>query len=958
MMQMERITTWRDPYCEVMCVLRIILTGFIVLLLMQTMPIPGAQEWRDAPLRSHNASWIKWDPVREITWMGASKNAVIKENSGYYDIVWQDNRDGNWEIYYTKITPYGFKMVNDSRITNYPGEDVNPSMVVSGNDIFIVWQRKINAHWAIYFSMFTYSNENISITIPPKAIRSSNSNATNPRIAMDEQGFIHVVWQEYIGGNWDVMYDKIDENGVPVFSPIDISRDRTNSTSPVVVTTPENNVDVLWLDDNRTPGYSILYRGLDCCGYFRTPLRRISVVSPNTTISASYNHGINLAFSCSRENESYEIVFSLLNDTGITVIDDINLTALDGINSDSPMIHSIRNRNFLVWRDAPGRIKFSIYDSKGRDTAEYTVSSNGSFDPQIAMNNHEVVVIWEKREKNETHVFMRHGVFPNMWVKSMKITQEDNRGKTRINATISSDREGFNFSYSLLVDNLTVYNGNIFALKFQSISFELTLSGGVHRISIILDPEDRIFESNESDNTISSLIYVKTYSFQILVGKEYYISPGNRTNMSIRIINTGNWEDNYTIMFHNTSPAIRITPSERDVSLNASGEIQMNFTLSVEENAKIGNYTIYLIVNTSSNLSKEENLTVHLVPRIYFSLQYQSTYYVYPDTDLNIQLRIMNEGNCNDTYRLYLLHRGSWFVELGNESINVSAGEERNENIKVHVPSDAPAFSKEYIVIGVKSEKSFIAENATMMILVAPAHRADALVIRSNFTGTDYYFQIMVTNEGNLGDFYNFNISGELGEYSILNLYSSFVPRFENVTLNLSVYIPSYFPAGSYNINFNVLAGNETICTLPLSLTVPAMYSYSANATVKDGTILLTIKNEGNVADSIGIYPHMNRNITWILWYMGRNYTNSTYVVLQPNQTATVKILPAKKLSDGEYPVILHLKSASGMEKDVKVTLKLGSRGGLLGVIMDNLLYIVIAIVAVVAIILYLYFRE
>ncbi len=903
---------------------------------------------------------IEWDSAKEVTWLGNSTNATIYRNNESYDIVWQDARNGNWEIYYTKVTYFGFKLVNDSRITNFAGDDIKPSIVSRGEHIFVVWQRNVGAHWDIYFAKLLYSNKNISIEVPPKLLR-HGGNATAPKIAIDSQGFLHVVWQEYINGQWDVMYYKIDEEGNPVFSPIDISNDHTNSTEPVIVTAPNNQVNVLWLDDNITPGYSIMYRGLDCCGYFRTPVRRISVVSPNTEISASYENGVNVAFSCERENKSSEIVFTKLNDTGVTTIDDKNLTSLDSINSDEPAISSFRERNFVVWRDNNKQIKFAIYDFRGsRIIKNVNISNENSSEPHIALGNERVTILWEEKIGDEKHIFMRSGRFPNVKVENMEIKQVGNEGKLQINTTVYSDtEEKINVEYEMYEDNSSVKWGNISLAGRTTLSFILPISGGWHTILFSLDPQNKIFESNESDNTWSEKIFVKSYSYQISVKGDYYITPGNQTNISVSIINTGNWEDNYTLSFENISSEISLYPLFSRISLNSSEEKTVNFTLLIKRNAKIGNYTITLNVRSNSNISVARNITVHVIPKIYFSIQYNNLYYVLPGREYDITIKILNLGNCNDSYSLLMFSNSTWPITLENITENISAGDIGYAIIHVYIPNGTDAFSKEFLFLAVQSSKSGMSENATLMIVVSPEHSAKAFVIDSNFTGGDYYFEIMILNEGNIVDFFNFNVSGELENHSILDSYSALIQKGGKYIVNMSVYIPTDYPAGSYELYFNVFSGNISLLSLPLSLTIPSIYSFSAHATSKGATITLTVKNEGNTADSITIVPYMKENTTWILKYLGRNYTNVTYVVLQPNQTAKVYITPKEKLQTGEYSVNIILKSSSGIEKNITVKMSIGEENrGIWGIIMDNLLYIVIGVVAVAAIVIYLSTRE
>lgn len=54
-------------------------------------------------------------------------------------VVWSDNRNGNYEIYYKRSTDNGLTWGNDVRLTFTGNNDINPHITVFGNNIHIVW---------------------------------------------------------------------------------------------------------------------------------------------------------------------------------------------------------------------------------------------------------------------------------------------------------------------------------------------------------------------------------------------------------------------------------------------------------------------------------------------------------------------------------------------------------------------------------------------------------------------------------------------------------------------------------------------------------------------------------------------------------------------------------------------------------------------------------------------------
>src|SRR3970040_1297733 len=77
------------------------------------------------------------DPASSITsfnnaWCIASSGNVVL-------VVWYDNRDGNYEIYYKRSTDGGVSWGSDTRLTNNTANSFLPSVAVSGSVVHVVW---------------------------------------------------------------------------------------------------------------------------------------------------------------------------------------------------------------------------------------------------------------------------------------------------------------------------------------------------------------------------------------------------------------------------------------------------------------------------------------------------------------------------------------------------------------------------------------------------------------------------------------------------------------------------------------------------------------------------------------------------------------------------------------------------------------------------------------------------
>jgi hypothetical protein len=100
-------------------------------------------------------------------------------------VVWLDGRDGNPEIYYKRSTDAGVNWGADTRLTNNSAFSTCPSVAVSGSAVHVVWYDERDGNYEIYYKRDPIGNtigiKNISSEIPSSYSLSQNyPNPFNP----------------------------------------------------------------------------------------------------------------------------------------------------------------------------------------------------------------------------------------------------------------------------------------------------------------------------------------------------------------------------------------------------------------------------------------------------------------------------------------------------------------------------------------------------------------------------------------------------------------------------------------------------------------------------------------------------------------------------------------------------------------------------------------------------------
>ena len=101
--------------------------------------------------RSTNGG-ITWEADERLTndaaWSSRSSLAVSDSN---VHLVWNDDRNGNPEIYYMLSTDDGISWGIETRLTDDSLRSEYPSVAVSGCSIHVVWQDDRDGNWEIYY---------------------------------------------------------------------------------------------------------------------------------------------------------------------------------------------------------------------------------------------------------------------------------------------------------------------------------------------------------------------------------------------------------------------------------------------------------------------------------------------------------------------------------------------------------------------------------------------------------------------------------------------------------------------------------------------------------------------------------------------------------------------------------------------------------------------------------------
>jgi hypothetical protein len=204
-------------------------------------------------------------------------------------VVWQDNRDGNDETYYKRSTDGGATWGSDTRLTNDDSSSVQPSIAVAGAAVHVVWNDDRDGNSEIYYKRSTDGGATWG---SDTRLTSNAANSLYPSVAVAGAA-VHVVWHDDRDGNYEIYYKRSTTSGATWSSDTRLTNDTGDSYSPSVAVSGAA-VHVVWRDD-RDGNYEIYYKR-DPTG---NPAPTVTVTAPNggevwsvgSTRSINWAHG-------------------------------------------------------------------------------------------------------------------------------------------------------------------------------------------------------------------------------------------------------------------------------------------------------------------------------------------------------------------------------------------------------------------------------------------------------------------------------------------------------------------------------------------------------------------------------------------------------------------------------------------------------------------------------------------
>jgi predicted RecA/RadA family phage recombinase len=176
-----------------------------------------------------------------------------------FGVAWYDDRDGDYEIYFTRISADGVKLGSDIRVTNDASTSSVPSLVWTGSEYGVAWYDGRDGDTEIYFTRISAAGAKLGSDV---RITNAAGDSGDPGLVWigSEYG---VAWMDNRDGSREIYFARISAAGAKLGSDVRITNAAGDSWSHSLVWSG-GEYGVAW-EDNRDGNAEIYFARIDPC---------------------------------------------------------------------------------------------------------------------------------------------------------------------------------------------------------------------------------------------------------------------------------------------------------------------------------------------------------------------------------------------------------------------------------------------------------------------------------------------------------------------------------------------------------------------------------------------------------------------------------------------------------------------------------------------------------------------
>jgi hypothetical protein len=254
---------------------------------------------------------------------------VISDGKGGVLIVWQDNRSGyDYDIYAQRVDCNGAISwgANGLLVCGAQGHQYNPQLVTDGSGgIIVVWQDRRNGQFDIYTQRIDSLGQKKWLT-DGQPVCTDTSNQIEPKLIIDHKGGTIIAWSDYrLGtGSTDIYSQRILSTGLTAWTAngLPVCTSPNTQFNIQMVSDTIGGVILAWQDRRNTTYDNIFSQRIDANGIIKWAANGIQLAQVSGTqnypqIASDRTGGAIVVWQDNRRGTDYDIYGQRINREGV-----------------------------------------------------------------------------------------------------------------------------------------------------------------------------------------------------------------------------------------------------------------------------------------------------------------------------------------------------------------------------------------------------------------------------------------------------------------------------------------------------------------------------------------------------------------------------------------------------------------------------------------------------------------
>ncbi len=322
---------------------------------------------------------------------GDDQGSPVAVGDGYSGtiIAWQDQRNGNYDIYAQRVDPAGAIQWsgNGNAICTASSDQISPAAVSDGHGgAIIAWQDSRSSNYDIYAQRVDPAGA-VLWTANGVPVCTGSYDQVSPVLVRDGSGGAIVIWQDRRNGlDYNIYAQKISDSGVTQWTTngVVICQAASNQISVAAVGDAGGGAIIAW-QDLRNGNYDIYAQRVDssCDALWTANGVGICTASGHQTSPAiveDIDGGAIIAWLDGRSDANYDVYSQRVNPAGATQWT-INGVAICTAADDQSSVSAISDGTggaIIAWQDARNSINYDIYSQRVDSTGDILWNANGA----------------------------------------------------------------------------------------------------------------------------------------------------------------------------------------------------------------------------------------------------------------------------------------------------------------------------------------------------------------------------------------------------------------------------------------------------------------------------------------------------------------------------------------------------------------------------------------------------